>query len=470
MPITPFPSQGQYPWYYQLEQWGADTQSAAESAELNADGLRADVATALSDSTAASAAAIAAAGLVGAPAGDAVLAAISEGGAARGEIDDAISEPSGNVTMRSPVDPLADSKRIHLRSFQKQEPENEYNGGETVWLDVSPTAKSMLTWRLPVNKTTKEIIKNGPYSEADWQRVVWAGAHWFAQDQPDDNNPTEIHAHWSVETPDADLALRTRFEIMFGSSKSSSAKVGADLTHIMTCYADFTVRVAKLNSSAPTARLRIAGVPDDSSGANGYDKALEWSAGVDGTNETKKRWQWVMTRQHEAGNDIGSNFALRRYSDTGEYLTPAMTVYRRYGNVGFGTAENDLRAGRVTAVWGSDRPNDAGFLAVSESGTASSSPAFFASMNSSSGRAFASQAASDSVQRFTVGVDGKQEWGNGLVSRDTNLYRRKADRLATDSDLEVTGNKGIVLTDGSGGKWLVKINSSGVLYANSVSD
>ena len=97
MTITPFPSQGQYPWHDQLEQWGADIQSAAESAELNADDLRADVATALSDSTAASAAAIAAAGLVGAPAGEAVLAAISEGGAARGELESMIDPKLGRA-------------------------------------------------------------------------------------------------------------------------------------------------------------------------------------------------------------------------------------------------------------------------------------------------------------------------------------------------------------------------------------
>lgn len=111
MSITPFPSQGQYPWYDQLEQWGADTQTAAESAELNADGLRADVATALADSTAASAAAIAAAGLVDAPAGDAVLAAISEGGAARDEMIETIRRKTGTVSIDdfNPDDGFADA-------------------------------------------------------------------------------------------------------------------------------------------------------------------------------------------------------------------------------------------------------------------------------------------------------------------------------------------------------------------------
>lgn len=88
MSITPFPTQGQYPWYDQLEQWGADTQSAAESATIAADQVHADVAGAVADAQAAQVAATNAAGLVGAPAGEAVKAAVSVGGVARETLDE----------------------------------------------------------------------------------------------------------------------------------------------------------------------------------------------------------------------------------------------------------------------------------------------------------------------------------------------------------------------------------------------
>lgn len=114
--ITPFPSQGQYPWYDQLEQWGSDTQSAAENATIAADQVHADVAGAVADAQAAQVAATNAAGLVGAPAGSAVLAAISEGGVARGELIATIGEAveevftAGVAEVGAKVRPLLSDK------------------------------------------------------------------------------------------------------------------------------------------------------------------------------------------------------------------------------------------------------------------------------------------------------------------------------------------------------------------------
>ncbi|WP_313276775.1 glycosyl hydrolase family 28-related protein, partial [Timonella senegalensis] len=84
MSITPFPSQGQYPWYDQLEQWGADTQAAAENAKVAADQVHADVAASVNaanqaalDAQAAQVAATNAAGLVGTPPDAAIAAAVA---------------------------------------------------------------------------------------------------------------------------------------------------------------------------------------------------------------------------------------------------------------------------------------------------------------------------------------------------------------------------------------------------------
>jgi hypothetical protein len=45
----------------------------------------------------------------------------------------------------------------------------------------------------------------------------------------------------------------------------------------------------------------------------------------------------------------------------------------------------------------------------------------------------------DSFDRWRVYGDGKQEWGSGTLTRDTNLYRSATDTLATDDSLSVGG-------------------------------
>lgn len=60
----------------------------------------------------------------------------------------------------------------------------------------------------------------------------------------------------------------------------------------------------------------------------------------------------------------------------------------------------------------------------------------------------------DSTKRLAVYADGKQEWGSGSATRDTNLYRSAADTLKTDDSFVV----GTTLTVGS---------LSGVLKASS---
>ena len=134
-----------------------------------------------------------------------------------------------NVTLRSVTDRLADNSRLRIESYQKQEnPGNNNKGGETIWLDlVDPRAKSMITWRLPVNALTREILPLGTEpTDAQMRSIVWAGAHYYAQDQVNDEAPIDVHGHWSVEVPDAALALRTRFEILYVDPADN--KIGMD--------------------------------------------------------------------------------------------------------------------------------------------------------------------------------------------------------------------------------------------------
>jgi hypothetical protein len=46
-----------------------------------------------------------------------------------------------SVALRSPADRFADTSRLRVVSFQKQEPENEQNGGEGIWLDLADPAR-----------------------------------------------------------------------------------------------------------------------------------------------------------------------------------------------------------------------------------------------------------------------------------------------------------------------------------------
>jgi len=75
------------------------------------------------------------------------------------------------ATLASPVSKNADTSRLRIVSYQKQETANIYNGGETVWLDVAPLAKSMLTWRLPINPATRQVLSNNARPYADSERL-----------------------------------------------------------------------------------------------------------------------------------------------------------------------------------------------------------------------------------------------------------------------------------------------------------
>ena len=58
----------------------------------------------------------------------------------------------------------------------------------------------------------------------------------------------------------------------------------------------------------------------------------------------------------------------------------------------------------------------------------------------------------DSVHRYALFTDGKQEWGSGSGARDTNLYRSAADELATDDAFRVAGDYAALKSTGINGQ------------------
>ncbi|MET7933499.1 hypothetical protein [Streptomyces sp. NPDC005322] len=69
--------------------------------------------------------------------------------------------------------------------------------------------------------------------------------------------------------------------------------------------------------------------------------------------------------------------------------------------------------------------------------------------------AYAALVGGDGFDRWRAYGDGKQEWGSGGTSRDTNLYRSAADVLKTDDTFHVTANLRINTTSMGGGVGIV---------------
>ncbi|MES4909597.1 MULTISPECIES: hypothetical protein [unclassified Streptomyces] len=90
------------------------------------------------------------------------------------------------------------------------------------------------------------------------------------------------------------------------------------------------------------------------------------------------------------------------------------------------------KSARLALVWGTS-----GIQGFSAQPTASPGAAagFDAVMTAATDRAFQANVTGDANRRLVVYADGKAEWGDGVGSRDTNLYRSAANKLKTDDML-----------------------------------
>lgn len=319
----------------------------------------------------------------------------------------------------SSVDPLADTKRIRFVSYQKQEAANNYNGGEPIWLDTAPLAKSMITWRLPVNRSTRQVLSDSarPYADSDWLRTVWVGAHWFAQDQPDDNNPTDVHGHWSVEVPDANLALRTRFGVYF-FDPNDPTKIGRDQALVAVSSADFRMgdgRFILTGNHNNEHTIEIGRI----------DEAL-----------TNRRWSFGSNGQAETGANAGCDWRLRHFDDTGTALGTAIYVRRTNGDITLGS--EDWAPGsdpsRVMVRHAGAAQN--GFY-VYPTAALTTGAAYKSRLTSGGELVVASRVGSETVNRFTFSASGLMSWGDGTSAPDTTLSRTAANRLAVSGEFDV---------------------------------
>ena len=325
-----------------------------------------------------------------------------------------------NLTLRSVTDRLADNSRLRFESYQKQEnPGNNNKGGETIWLDlVDPRAKSMITWRLPVNALTREILPLGTVpTDAQMRSIVWAGAHYYAQDQVDDEAPTDVHGHWSVEVPDAALALRTRFEILYVDPADN--KIGIENTIIRTLGADFIVNVSGGNA------MRISALTED--------KDLAFSVFRD-RNQSGRRWV-LRTEGGAGGTAAAANFLLMRAPGAdGNTLVPALYMQRSSGRMQLGGGKSPNGTLHITEE-STNVP-----LVRLEPSVSMTVPVIDLRAQATGDRFLSTRVVGDGLDRFAVLANGRLEWGDGTVARDTNLYRSAADVLGTDDSFRANRN------------------------------
>lgn len=306
-------------------------------------------------------------------------------------------------------------------SFQKQEPENGYNGGETIWFDLSdPRAKNMLTWRLGVNSAARTIVPAGTTpTDAQMQRIVWAGAHYYGQDQVDYNNPTDVHGHWSIEVPTTEpgLPLRTRFEVLFADP--ADKKIGLEKTIIRTTLADFVVRA----DPAKGGVLRLTGLKQK-------PKVIEFSEDDAGYSEATRRWQIRLVADSETAN---GDLRIRRYDDAGAPTTH-LHLDRLTGNSTFDF--QGQHGAPVAARW-DGAAGYHGFLVKPDNNLGPGNLGAYASiLNDVADKLILSNVVSagvaDTTPRFVIRADGSIKWGTGSAGRDITLARVAAGRLSTD--------------------------------------
>lgn len=286
---------------------------------------------------------------------------------------------------------------------------------------MKANAKGTIAWYKPrLGYDTGTLDPAG----STWDPVAWLVAHVMSND-----DPTLAHNHLSIETPDSTGAIQTRFEIPFGPQGTGVDQTvrGLDHVNLKTNLADLTVRAAGSTSyvGGRIGVLRVAG-------GNTREKILEFGLDAETGAASAIRWRILANSTTESTGNVGSDFAVRRHADDGTLLGTPLFMQRSTGNVALGQASAETA--RIAAVWGTSGHH--GFYAK-PSATPGSGAAFAALLTATTDRLIGLQVGAEAVSRLVVFGDGKVEWGDGALTRDTNLYRTAADTLKTDDSLHV---------------------------------
>lgn len=162
-----------------------------------------------------------------------------------------------------------------------------------------------------------------------------SGVHTITPTNTYNNNR---HKHFSIEVADSTNAKQTRFSIPYGY----------DTTEIGTFSANFNVNdgTARINaSSGLTGQLQFGNALSDNLAPDGT--SIRWSLKKDATSES--------------GSNVGSDFSLVRFNDSGVAQDSPIFVKRSTGFVGFGTSSNFNGQINVAGTIGVQRANTSAF-------------------------------------------------------------------------------------------------------------
>lgn len=142
--------------------------------------------------------------------------------------------------------------------------------------------------------------------------VAWVQAHDYLHSP--DSGGNNRHRHFSIETQDASgVSVQTRLSIPFGY----------DTCEMGVFSANFNVVGNKMRISAGAGNVRML--------------ELCGSLSSNLTPDTShQRWQLVANATAESGSNVGSDFELRNFNDSGAGLSTGVTVKRSNGFVGLG--------------------------------------------------------------------------------------------------------------------------------------
>lgn len=360
------------------------------------------------------------------------------------------------------------TSRIELHSYQRAQlnNNNQTNIGQAHYGEI-------LRINLEHQQAKGAIAFREDYLGAGYPRTVaWLVAHGEANDSTPDN--PVWHNHFSVELPDENGALQTSLEFPFGTFNTPGA--------FGLPYSSFYVRsVVKLIAAGQG--LLVEGI----SGAN---KDIKFANGTY-NDTTKTRWGLQTDSTNELGSSSGSNFRINRYADNGAFVDSPFFIRRSDGQIGIGqtspsatldvvgTTElngavsiptSTLAIGNASSQGGAklyvETPiSQVGMLLRNTLSTGNVAANIVSQSQTTTSRVFQSGLQGDAINRLSIEASGLFEWGaGGSAGRDTNLYRKAANILATDDDLEITNTlMGIILKSPDGNRYRIKVTNTGTL-------
>ncbi|MGV9243596.1 hypothetical protein [Streptomyces sp. NPDC003710] len=298
--------------------------------------------------------------------------------------------------------------RVNLQSYQRAQQTNPTGSyasyGEVLRIFSRRwDSKQMIAWYGP---TSYDGSGNPATPDTAW---FWMGAHYEANDH------ASVHGHWSVEVPDTAKNLQTRFE--FRIWDPTTGVFGMDRTIAKFNAAD--VVVAQDNGA-----LYMAAAAGTAKNLYFTDDVLVVSGGT----ATGKRWGLQADGTAETGSNVGTDFRVNRYSDTGAFVDTPVFVKRSTGVVGIGNITNP--AARLDVTEAGSRHT---IEALQTTTSTISFAAYASTLGATANRYFDGRVSGDSSGRIVIFGDGKIELGDGGAGgRDVNLYRSAANKLKSD--------------------------------------